>query len=458
MKKQLIFGLAIAGAAIPVHAADDGDMEVMRQQLNTLKQQVEQLEQRLEQSEQQRQQAATEAQASGDSGLAVSTGAGHPRGKPLSRDEVKQIAGDTYDKKESQKVQVGGALRYNYILAEFADNQKDRGGDINFDTFRINVDADINNLLFSAEYRFYDYMRTIHHGWVGYRFADDSEVQVGISQVPFGLLPYASNNFYFSSNFYTGMEDDYDNGVKYVGSRGGFDYAFAFYKNDEKNDSGSDRYSIDATNLPTGNGLDDSGSPFTGGDEFGDLIQETNTGNIRLAYTLGKGTDYTTELGVSGQYGQIYNNTQNENYGHNEAYAVHLHGNYDRWEVMLQATQYEYDLDGDETVIGAAAYAFNYPFASEADSYIANVSYTLPLSVGPFDSIEFYNDYSYVGNKSGGFANTWQNVTGAALAAGNLYTYFDIINGKNEPFVNGFMTGNNTDTQTLFNINMGYYF
>ena len=147
MKKQLIFGLAIAGAAIPVHAADDGDMEVMRQQLNTLKQQVEQLEQRLEQSEQQRQQAATEAQASGDSGLAVSTGAGHPRGKPLSRDEVKQIAGDTYDKKESQKVQVGGALRYNYTLAEFADNQKDRGGDINFDTFRINVDADINNLL-----------------------------------------------------------------------------------------------------------------------------------------------------------------------------------------------------------------------------------------------------------------------------------------------------------------------
>ena len=45
-----------------------------------------------------------------------------------------------------------------------------------------------------------------------------------------------------------------------------------------------------------------------------------------------------------------------------------------------------------------------------------------------------------------------------AVAAGNLYTYFDIINGKNEPFVNGIMTGNADETETLFNINMGYYF
>ncbi len=457
MKKQLILGLAIAGAAFPVYAAGDGDMELMRQQLDALKQQVQQLEQRLEQNEEQQQTADTDTEASGTT-VNVETGAGQPRGKELDRATVKKIAGKTYDEKQSKEVQVGGALRYNYTYTNYSDdtfgrnkNSEERGGDINLDVFRINLDADIDNLLLSAEYRFYDYMRTIHHGWVGYRFADDSQVEVGVTQVPFGLLPYASNNFYFSSNFYTGFEDDYDAGVKYKGSRGAFDYAVAFFKNDEKGgDSGSDRYSIDPTNLPAADPQDRTGA--------GDQIQETNTGNMRLAYTFGDGTDYSTEVGVSGQYGQIYNNTQNTPYGHNEAYALHALGNYGQFELMLQATRYEYDLDGDETAIGAAAYAFNYPFASEADSYIANLSYTVPLDIGPFDSIEFYNDYSYVGNKSGDFNNTWQNVTGAAVAAGNLYTYFDIINGKNEPFVNGIMTGNADETETLFNINMGYYF
>lgn len=454
MKKQLILGLAIAGAAFPVYAAGDADLQQMRQQLDALKQQVQQMEQRLKQSESRQQDARSDTRPTGAT-VNVKTGAGQPRGKQLDRHSAEQLAGKVYDKKHSQEVKVGGALRYNYTIAEFSDNQKERGGDINFDTFRINVDADIDDLLFSAEYRFYDYMRTIHHGWVGYRLVDDSQVEVGVTKVPFGLLPYASNNYYFSSNYYTGFEDDYDAGVKYTGSRGAFDYAFAFFKNDEKGGGGdSERYSIDPTNLAGGDGLNPDGSPDDGGDE----IQETNTGNIRIAYTVDHAENYSTEFGVSGQYGQIYNNTRKTPYGHNEAYALHAHGNYGQFELMLQATRYEYDLDGNETAIGAKAYAFNYPFASEADSYIANVSYTIPLDVGPFDSIEFYNDYSYVGNKFGGFKNTWQNVTGAALAAGNLYTYFDIINGKNEPFVNGFMTGNDDETQTLFNINMGYYF
>ena len=137
MKKQLILGLAIAGAAFPVYAAGDGDMELMRQQLDALKQQVQQLEQRLEQNEEQQQTADTDTEASGTT-VNVETGAGQPRGKELDRATVKKIAGKTYDEKQSKEVQVGGALRYNYTYTNYSDdtfgrnkNSEERGGDIN---------------------------------------------------------------------------------------------------------------------------------------------------------------------------------------------------------------------------------------------------------------------------------------------------------------------------------------
>ena len=45
-------------------------------------------------------------------------------------------------------------------------------------------------------------------------------MQVGVHQVPFGILPWASHNFYFQLPYYLGLEDDYDLGVKHILKQG----------------------------------------------------------------------------------------------------------------------------------------------------------------------------------------------------------------------------------------------
>ncbi|MEM6983415.1 MAG: carbohydrate porin, partial [Pseudomonadota bacterium] len=54
--------------------------------------------------------------------------------------------------------------------------------------------------------------------------------------------------------------------------------------------------------------------------------------------------------------------------------------------------------------------------------------------------------------------DTWMNVTGFSVAAGGLFTYFDLVHGKNMPFVGGSLAGDSSETERRFNINIGYYF
>jgi hypothetical protein len=50
---------------------------------------------------------------------------------------------------------LGGAVRVKYLYQDWNRANKERGGDFDLDTFRLNVDASYKDVLFSAEYRFY---------------------------------------------------------------------------------------------------------------------------------------------------------------------------------------------------------------------------------------------------------------------------------------------------------------
>ena len=53
-------------------------------------------------------------------------------------------------------------------------------------------------------------------------------------------------------------------------------------------------------------------------------------------------------------------------------------------------------------------------------------------------------------------ADTWMNVTGVSVAAGGLFTYFDFVQAKNVLWRS--VAGDSDETETRFNINIGYYF
>ena len=46
----------------------------------------------------------------------------------------------------------------------------------------------------------------LKQGWIAYDLNNASELQLGLTQVPFGITQYNSHNWFFSLNYYIGLE------------------------------------------------------------------------------------------------------------------------------------------------------------------------------------------------------------------------------------------------------------
>lgn len=401
----------------------------IKQQLAALKAQIAALEQRLaEQEVASEKTAAIEAQ--------------------------QQLAAADDSKKSQDGIKLGGAIRTNYSHTSYSDGNKNRGGDFAFDIFRLNLNGSIGDVLLNAEIRFFDYMTAVKYAYVGYQLNEDWQVQAGITQLPFGNWPYNSHNYFFSTNYYLGLEDDHDLGIMFKRQLAdNWQLDLGFFKNDELGgvdgfvDSRADRYSYDIVGFRQGDDgiYDDPAQP----------LGEYNTFSGRFAYQLEHSSDFSTELGVSALAGGLHN-------GHNRAgsynaWALHLNSHYQRWNLQLQHGEYQYNID-DVTRMAVGAYAFYDSIAAKAKTSTINLAYSLPVEWGPVTGLQFYNNYGLVYDKSDNSRDTMMNVTGFSVAAGGLFTYFDLVHAKNQPFVGGSAAGDSDETERRFNINIGYYF
>jgi len=137
---------------------------------------------------------------------------------------------------EIPKVSIGGALRFNYNYSDWKEGNKDRGGDFGFDVFRLNVNASYKKVLLDAEYRFYAKSAggsMLKSGWMGYAFTPEDQLQIGLTRVPFGITPFNSHSYFFQINYYAGLEDDSDMGIKFIHKDDKWEYSLAFVKNAE---------------------------------------------------------------------------------------------------------------------------------------------------------------------------------------------------------------------------------
>lgn len=420
------------------HANDTNDI---KQQLATLKAQIAALEQRLADQE-----AATEKTAVAQAALQEKTA--------VASTDTGEAAEHNTD-----SISLGGAIRTNYSHTSYSDGNKNRGGDFAFDIFRLNLNGSIGDVLLNAEIRFFDYMTAVKYAYVGYQLTEDWQVQAGITQVPFGNWPYNSHNYFFSTNYYLGLEDDHDLGIMFKRQLAdNWQLDLGFFKNDELGgvdgfvSSRADRYSYDVIGYRQGeDGIyDDPAQP----------LGEYNTFAGRFAYQLEHSSDFTTELGVSALAGGLHNGTARA--GSYNAWALHLNSHYQRWNLQLQHGEYRYNLDDidgnaiDQMAVGA--YAFYDSIAAKAKTSTFNLAYSLPVEWGPVTGLQFYNNYGLIYDKSDNSRDTMMNVTGFSVAAGGLFTYFDLVHARNQPFVGGSIAGDSDETERRFNINIGYYF
>lgn len=346
------------------------------------------------------------------------------------------------------KIDIGGALRLNYSYRNYDQQNMDRLGDFEFELFRLNADIDYKDIFFSVEYRWYGNFNAIHHGYFGYHLTDRSSIQIGVHQVPFGILPYASNSFWFNATYYLGFEDDYDTGIKFIYDDATWNIQGAFYKNPEYIDS--ERYGRYSFDLVT--------------DDI-QTNQEINQFNLRSVYKWTINENLIMKLGASIEAGQIYNKTT-EKKGKRHAFALHNNLFYKNWNLHFQWIEYEFNPknpDGlsDETVQFGA---FMFPFLvnSKANVYSFNISNTIQINGKYLDKIKLYANTSMVDPKKGYGSNSKQIVLGTTLIRRGLYAYFDYIFGQNMWFSGGPGIGlehpEDQDWNSRLNINFGYYF
>lgn len=377
-----------------------------------------------------------------------------------SSNEREKVAGSIRAEKERQEQEVdldlGGALWINYAYQEFRTPDEGKKRDLNFDNLRLSFDGSYaptpggGTYYFSAQHRFYSYMDTVHHAFMGYQFAPDHKVELGVTQVPFGLLPFASHSFWFGIGYYLGQEDDYDIGLKYYRKIGEWDLHAAYFLNEEYADATNlERYSVDLARL----------------DE--QQNEERDQFNLRMAYMI-EGDAGSTELGVSGEVGAI-DNLATRKSGRRWAAAAHYNGHYGPWNPQLQVTYYDYEPENpagvDDRLVRMGNFGSYRDVAAEGTVISANLAYRFALDWGQFSGANCYNDYSVLLKEESSFSDSHINVTGCVFEGGPFWVWADIINGRNAWYLDdsaqfsGLGAGaEDDDWKTRININLEWYF
>lgn len=421
MRPEYFLPFCFLSAMAPAHA-QESEQSTLQDQLELLKAEISRLEVRIAEQEQISSAAATESE---------------------------QIAPG-----ESDGIRVGGAVRTNFSHTSYNEGNKNRGGDFAFDIFRLNLHGTVGEVTLDAEIRFYDYMTAVKYAYIGYQFHEDWQVLAGITQVPFGNWSYNSHNYFFSTNYYIGLEDDHDLGIVFKRQlKDNWQLDLGFLKNDELGgidgyvSDRSDRYSYDVVGVrQTGDGLYDTPAQAVG---------EYNTLAGRFAYQIQHNEGISTELGLSVLDGGLHDGRYRA--GNYNAWAIHLNSHIGQWNIQLQHGEYKYNADNAEQ-FAVGAYAFYDTIAAKAKTSTFNLAYSIPLVWGPVTGLQFYNNYGLIHDKVDGTTNTMMNVTGVSVAAGGFFTYFDLVHARNQPFIGGSIAGNSNDIERRFNINIGYYF
>ncbi|MCF7220698.1 hypothetical protein [Marilutibacter chinensis] len=332
---------------------------------------------------------------------------------------------------------LGGAVRFNYGWLDYGD---DPGADL--ELVRVDAKGHAGPAFFSLQYRWYDGFHAVHHAWAGWKFGESSDIRVGIQQVPFGLLPYASHSFWFGSGYYLGIEDDYDPGIVWRRDAGPHRFHAGVFSGDEYGTGARfDRYSFDVATTVD--------SPY----------RERERLNLRYENVRDLG-DGALALGASLFAGKIENRVDGGRHGH---HGAALHAQWTRGPLTLQGQWARYHYRIDEPRIAMSAFQFPFEIAAGADVPTFNVAYALQRT-GWFDGITCYNNLSMTRpvDDDPGLSESWQNVAGCSFAKGTMFTYVDWIAGKNMWFVGGPGIGidelGSDRWRSRLNVNVGFYF
>ena len=147
-------------------------VEVSEQELATLKAQIAALQTRLAQLEEQAKPVSqSENQPSSSQNQSTESVDLAKQQKSVETNSVETT--DAEAEESTDWIKFGGAIRTNYSYTSYDDGNKNRGGDFDFDIFRINMSGEVGGVTLNSEIRFFDYMTAVKYAYAGYQFSDN---------------------------------------------------------------------------------------------------------------------------------------------------------------------------------------------------------------------------------------------------------------------------------------------
>ncbi|MEM1114152.1 MAG: carbohydrate porin [Pseudomonadota bacterium] len=382
-------------------------------------------------------------------------------------------------------LRIGGAMRVNYVYGSYegTDGGPSRGGDggnVELDTFRLEAALDAGPWIGRLQYRWYpaDAGKSysfLHTAWLGYRWDENAQVEVGMTRVPFGPGPFGlSHSWFFDQHYYVGLADDSDLGVKYSHRGDDWDWDLAYFWRSEPNFSGRSEDSTRYGNDPVRWRETISEEGDVSFDVRRSGYREANQANLRAIRKL-RSDSWESDIGVSLQWGQLDGSRVDD--GEHWAASLHAINRRGPWALALQLTRYGFDIDADnpwnsDELIPLGAYDFAWPVATEAWLPALSLSYLIETGDIPWlDSVRPYAEYSTILKEARGQFDSDLAVLGAAWTAGAWYVYTDMAWARGNFFVGNegddysrvdgvgdFGVAGNRDRHYRLNLNFGYYF
>lgn len=362
----------------------------------------------------------------------------------------------------NDNLDIGGAVRARIDYDPDRDIQK-----LSFDTAFLTTAYNSDSWIGAAKYRFYgdaypyEYTDKIgdisfaEYAWVGYKFDESRQLQVGLNKIPFGLQPYFGSTFFESLGNVIGLEDIQDLGVKYIQQQDDWDLQLGYYLQPADQGEGTSR-----------GGRTYSTSVATADDYVADGSDNHERDILvgRLARNLKLGA-WQSEIGASLLTSSL-ENQDTHNSGRRNALAVHYMGKNGPWGVQLQAARQEMspkNPSSDELVsFGSFDGTFN--VAAKGDLYVTDLSYELPGTYGWFSGVKVYGNYSLFDKDESSFENSQRFILGTSFSLRDLWIAVEWLHGKHDPYIGG---GNYTQSlgaggsdrwENQLYTNIGYYF
>lgn len=330
---------------------------------------------------------------------------------------------------------VGVTGMFKYVNNSWDNTRKAKYGDLNFDSFRVWAQTDIENIFFaSAQYRFYEGWNTPQHLYIGFHIKNTT-LKIGQTWVPFGM-DWQTFDDWGNIAFYTGFQDDYDYGATWTIPHNNFTFNIGFFKNQQLSSSSTWRYDAD---IYSGN--------INGGDDLISIQkenEETNQFNIHAKYNYDIG-GFSGELGISGMAGQIYNIAADD-FGSRLAGSAFASLDKGIFHFNIQNIIYDYQQvlapgapSSDADFINMACWTVSYEMPSKANILSTSAAVNI---IG--EKLTYHVNYSLL---SGGtsIVNSYIFTSGFSSYLGPIDIFFEGYYGVSDPQFSGSAPGYGID-------------